>query len=131
VQPKKASCLRTGAPGSCKQGQPRREGSGCIALPPLAGWVLQHERLKRFAAWWQVVADALKLGGKFETGRRGKTPLMGAIRTNNVEAVKLLLAAGADANKETDAGLSPLWVAARDGNTEVSTVQRAQTQRQG
>jgi hypothetical protein len=33
----------------------------------------------------QVVADALKLGGKFDTGRRGKTPLMGACRTNNVE----------------------------------------------
>ena len=97
----------------------------------LTGWVLQHERLKRFAALWQVVADALKLGGKFETGRRGKTPLMGAIRTNNVEAVKLLLAAGADPNKETDAGLCPLWVAARDGNTEVSTVQRAHTPREG
>eukprot|EP00976_Prorocentrum_cordatum_P107459 1194644-Prorocentrum_minimum.AAC.1 len=43
----------------------------------------------------EVVEEALKLGGKHDNGgKKGKLPLFGACRTQNIAAVNLLLAAG-------------------------------------
>ena len=43
----------------------------------------------------EVVEEALKLGGKHDNGgKKGKLPLFGACRTQNIAAVNLLLGAG-------------------------------------
>ena len=44
----------------------------------------------------------------------GLTPLVFAVRANNLDAVKMLLAAGADVNKTTRYGWSPLLVATQN-----------------
>jgi Ankyrin repeats (3 copies) len=49
----------------------------------------------------------------------GNTALMNAVITNNIDAVKVLLAKGAKVDKVNDAGISPLFVAAQNGAQEV------------
>lgn len=49
-----------------------------------------------------------------------QTPLHEAARVGNVEAAKLLLAAGADATARDDADLTPLHVAAATGQCEIA-----------
>jgi ankyrin repeat protein len=51
----------------------------------------------------------------------GLTPLVFAVRADNLEAVKILLAAGADVNQTTRYGWSPLLVATQNRNYELAS----------
>ncbi|MBS4220074.1 ankyrin repeat domain-containing protein [Bacillus sp. FJAT-49711] len=52
----------------------------------------------------------------------GGTPLMWAVRQNNIEFVKRLIELGADPNKVDDVGRSPLEIACYYGFLEVAEV---------
>ena len=65
-----------------------------------------------------VVAGRRCNGGR--RGRPGNAPLHGAPGAGQIEAVKLLLSAGAEIDARDDRGRTPLHEAARKGRVEVA-----------
>jgi ankyrin repeat protein len=59
-----------------------------------------------------VITELLRAGARVDKAvSGGRTPLLAAVRKNNINAVELLLQGGADANKGDDEGAYPLMVA--------------------
>lgn len=49
--------------------------------------------------------------GLFEADELGWTPFHEGARSGNLDVIKFFLSVGADMNLQTDAGISPLWIA--------------------
>lgn len=69
----------------------------------------------------QAIAALVKSGQSpdAESGVNGWTPLMHAIHTNRLQSVEALLRAGADVNRACCRGLTPLILAAGNGQREI------------
>lgn len=62
------------------------------------------------------------LGGKEHKGKGGRTPLMAAIYTGQVDDIQILLKAGADIEAKDSKGLTPLLVATYQGKVEALSI---------
>ncbi len=62
------------------------------------------------------IRNGADLNGK---DRRGYTPLIRAVHTEDIQIINMLLEAGADVNGTDDFGFTPLMYAASSGNTEI------------
>jgi hypothetical protein len=69
----------------------------------------------------QAIASLVKSGQSpdAESGVNGWTPLMHAIHTNKLQSVEALLQAGADVNRSCCRGLTPLILAAGNGQQDI------------
>jgi len=92
---------------------------GVAAVAPVAGGVLRGQAQQRQMVPIRAMTQRLQQG----FGRRGQapvkdggalTPLVYAVRANDLDSVKVLLAAGADVNQVTGYGWSPLLVATQN-----------------
>jgi ankyrin repeat protein len=89
----------------CGRAPPGRTARCATPRPPIRG------RRKGATRTW---SSARSVRGTRAPDGGGLTPLVFAVRANNLESVRMLLAAGADVNQVTRYGWSPLLVATQN-----------------
>ena len=57
-----------------------------------------------------------------EGTRDGDTPLVDAVRHGRTDAIAKLLASGVDVNQPTTDGLTPLFIAWREGHAQTASI---------